>query len=124
LTQQQLASKVLLNQKDISDLECGRPYAVRRWRDDHDRFRSLKELIEGSRRRETRLLFPDLKGAMDEFRKREPIEIFHRSALPDRFNIETDHCAEWIAVTPESRLLECRSLFADRDDVAIVTKVD
>jgi transcriptional regulator with XRE-family HTH domain len=105
LTQQQLAERTFLNQTIISDLEVGKPYAIKQWEGRHERFTALKSLIETSS-------------------KGEPIEIFHRSALPDRFNVETDHGAEWIAVTPESRLLECRSLFADRDDVAIVTKVD
>ncbi|MFA9263027.1 MAG: hypothetical protein ACEQSB_06820 [Undibacterium sp.] len=105
LTQQELAEKTFLNQTIISDLEVGQPYALKQWNTLHERFKVLRSLIE-------------VPG------RGEPIEIFHRSSVPDRFNIETDHGAEWIAVTPESRLLECRSLFSDRADVAIVTKVD
>lgn len=103
LTQQELAEKTFLNQTIISALESGKPCAVRQWETHHERFKALKLLLETSE-------------------QGEPIEIFHRSAIPNRFNIEADHNAEWIAVTPESRLMECRALFADRDDVAIVTK--
>lgn len=103
LTQQELAEKAFLNQTIISDLEVGQPYALKQWNTLHERFKILRSLI----------------GNPEDG---EPIRLFHRSTVPDRFNIEADHDAEWIAVTPESRLLECRALFADRGDVAIVTK--
>ncbi len=103
LSQGQLAEKVLLNQRDISDLELGKVEVIARFNAKHERFQELQSLMEKSA-------------------EVEPIEIFHYLTVPDRFNIETDHGAEWIAVTPESRLLECRALFADRADVAIVTK--
>lgn len=101
LTQQELAEKAFLNQTIISDLEVGQPYAIKQWDTLHERFKVLRSLI----------------GNPEDG---EPIRLFHRSTVPDRFNLETGHGTEWIAVTPESRLLECRALFADRDDVAIV----
>ena len=97
LSQQELATATLLNQKIISRLELGQPDAIDRYNSQSERFSLLRSLIEKAS-------------------ESDPIQLYKGSSVP---LIETEK--EWIAVVPPSRVEECYRLFAGLD-IAIVVQ--
>ena len=96
LSQKDFASQVLLNQRDISELELEKPDAIDRFHRQTDRFSKLKSLLA-------------------QIPKDEPIKLFRRSEYP-QFAAVT----EWVAVVPLSLQSDCDRLFTGLDIAVIV----
>lgn len=100
LSQQQLAKQVLLNQRDISDLETEKPDAIKRF--------------------EVESRFSELRDLMRRVSQEEPITLFRRSCFPST-STQIPTQSEWIAIVPSSQSEDCGRLFEGRD-VAIVVQ--
>lgn len=98
LSQKEFASQVLLNQRDISDLELEKADAIERFNRQPDRFSVLRSLL-------------NKVDAEDD-----SIRIHRRSEFP-----EVSASNEWVAFVPESLKGDCSRLFFGLD-IAIVVQ--